>query len=150
MGDELLFQEDAPVTGIRDGKLLYGGEVMDTTPVKSSMKGLARRLLNGRAIYVHLEPGDMTRYEFFALPMWNEDLKPAGRGLNTPHRWLWVSPINLPPRGKVFSDAVGFSDEPISPYYDLIEIYGHDWTCMVVAHFITRLKGTYNYVRQSD
>ena len=50
-------------------RLLYNNKEMSSEPANMPMFNLAMQLANGYTVYVCLEPGDATRYDFLITPV---------------------------------------------------------------------------------
>lgn len=55
--------------------LLYHGKPLKTEPRNTSLHEVAEMLEYGRAVSVHLEPGDGSRYDLLLVPLWATDVR---------------------------------------------------------------------------
>lgn len=112
-----------------------GGREMNFTPVNRPLSNIVADLRARRAVLVELEPGDATRYLFFLIPMWDNDLRPTNLGIRPGNEWIWVAPVNL--RAENGGAAVRFSNLPTGALYGLIDVYSSGWTREVISHFLS-------------
>ena len=114
------------------------GREMNFNPVNLTLEYVAEALKLGRTAYVHLEPGDGERCEFFLIPMWNDVLALSGGGFHMSNdAYIFVAPANL--EAMSHGNAVTFIPCPESIEWELEEFYRNEWTAKVVAHFIANL-----------
>ena len=111
---------------------------LDMTPEGTDIKTIAGILLEGRAAYVELQPGDAnTRYQFYLIPQ-TDDLRIHSRSLGygpwTFSRYVWIAPVNLA-YGQLSGDIISLrSGQDI--YYEIADIYPSDHTKMVITVFL--------------
>lgn len=90
---------------------------------------------SGKAFFVHLEHGDMTRYDFYIIPCLGQ-LRPEGYGLDPIGIWIFLAPINLQRRELREEPFISLSTVPEHMFFQVSNAYSNEWSVKVVSHYL--------------
>jgi hypothetical protein len=120
--------------------LAYHGRAMNAEPTNMALADVAERLRQGHPVYVDLQPGDGTRYEFVLLPL--DGVMSGGGDLVGVPDWepghLMVTRLVGPdPVASVIISAVPDEALGLSEFVPLSR--NNEWTVMVLEWWTARL-----------
>ena len=117
--------------------LMRGSDRMSLEPKNRSLPDLLKRLSKQEVVFVRLEPGDATRYDFWLIPQGNPYLNCEQEFPTTDAHEYWVLvPANLGSNGY----GLLLMDTNVT-YMEgqLYNIYYNAWTRRVVGWFLAGL-----------
>lgn len=104
---------------------------LDLAPVNITPETLLSRLSRGETVMVRLEPGDATRYDFFIIPLIEDNVPTRAR-----EGWIGVVPVNL----STGQESIAYLD-PLreANRFDFADILVVPYTQVVYAGFFNLL-----------
>lgn len=131
-------EESILIEGQDLDNLQYGSQKMDLNPVNMSLGEITTRLFHGEAVYVELQPGDATRYQFYLIPCWSTLLRPTNLGPEEAKTFVVMAVLNLH-RG---THLLNLLDDSLGAFYTLSEDKMNLWSKHLLASFMGRLRHT--------
>lgn len=126
---------------------VIAGRTLDFSPKVDDMETIAKHLLDGKVCFVRLEPGDMTRYDFYLIPQ-TPELHIKGRHSGedpwSVNRYVWISPCNL--RVDQPGDVLCMRGKA-NIYWDLTNVYKSEHTCKVITIFLDLVNQMMNNIQ---
>lgn len=116
---------------------------LDLEPVNIPFENVVDLVKRSQPVFVALEPGDMTRYMFYILPLWNGNLTPTGTGWSLAQLQQCIQLVSMKPDNYGGYSITVPLEDPVQMWHSGIaegsNQIGNGHTRMVLAWFCYHL-----------